>query len=421
MTETFLDMVYLFSCGARGITPVLSRQIDIISVYRMAVKQGVWQVVFLAIKDLYKNDKIDVDEELFNKWNSSFIYSVGLSCRKNDIMHKTINMLEGKGIKCCILKGESVSRFYSVPACRISSDTDILIDGKNEKRCAKLLSEYGYKVQTRLKGSHHFECEHALGGILEVHVSMYGDITDDICFDRKITYNEGYEQIKTDDDTVLSTLGITDGIIFLMLHFIKHFLSKGAGIRQLNDILLYIEYYYEKIDWQRVNSLMKYLKFEKFIDAVICIGKRYLNFDEALFPNANASDKIIQDILTDMENGGAFGRCEKEREHFYKIYIKERFNRFKSGDYNKYMNKFYRPDIMKKLFPSKNFMAINFKYVEKYPILVPISWVHRYMQNAVKILRKEQSAVQYIRYVDHDYENETEKKRMEIIRELDMV
>lgn len=113
-----------------------------------------------------------------------------------------------------------------------------------------------------------------------------------------------YGSIKTSQGIYITTLGINDGLIFITLHIITHFLIQGVGIRQLMDVLLYMSHYKNTIDWLRYNKLLEYLKYNRFMDNVVGIGVKHLGFAENELPKGEYNDSIMQNILLDMENGG---------------------------------------------------------------------------------------------------------------------
>ncbi len=63
----------------------------------------------------------------------------------------------------------------------------------------------------------------------------------------------------------------------------------------------------------------------------------------------------------------------------------------------------------------------KFPYVKKTPILYPVAWIHRVIKLLAGIIKKEKSVYKYINPQKAVENNETIKKRMELIRELDMI
>ena len=126
----------------------------------------------------------------------------------------TIKKMEEQGIPCWFMKGIVVSRLYKEPLCRVSGDTDILIEEKYEKKAMEILRELTYEVEERGKNGHHFLARHPVAGLLEFHVKMYSDPTKDILFENKLKYEEDFEEIEIYGYKI-KTFGITDNAIYL--------------------------------------------------------------------------------------------------------------------------------------------------------------------------------------------------------------
>lgn len=420
LSEAFYDAIYLFSCGARGEKPVLSHDINLFKIYNIAVSQGIWQIIFLALKGLYDKDELIVDKNVFDNWHNKILSQAIQVTQRSIAVGDAIHELEQKGIQCCVLKGEAIADLYYAPICRISGDTDILISGSLESQAVDTLKHCGFEVKSRYPTSHHVLCYHAIAGLIELHLHLYDELFEDVWFDKKALNIEEFRRIKTSQGNCITTLGINDGLIYVTLHFIKHFLSKGAGIRQLMDVLLYISHHKDIIDWNRYNELLKYLKYDKFIDHMIGIGKEHLGFNENELPQSKYNNNIVQKILLDMEKGGIFGDNEIERKDFYKLYTKERFNRFKQGSYEHYMNEWMKPSVIKSLFPNKISMSIKYPYVMKNELFLFVAWMQRFGDNLLDVIKKKKEIKKYTKYQNTD-SNDIINKRMDLIRELDMI
>lgn len=403
MNQDFVYTVYLFVCGARGITPNILRGIDVQSIYKISKIQGVWPTVFLALIKLYQKDKTILTEDEFQKLNNEFILQCSMQMKRVNFIHKIIYELKKSNIKCCVLKGESVSRFYKTPIARISSDTDIIVHKKDIKKTLLILKDNGFIIGDKIPGSHEIKCTHPVAGLVEIHTQIYADIANDICFNNLVQYNEKYISFETFDNYKLFTLGITDNMMFLLMHFLKHFMFSGIGIRQLGDILLYIENYYDKIDWNRVNCILDKLNYTKIFSYIIAIGEKYFMFPSNLIKCDNINNLLMEKILNDMCIGGIFGHCDTNRKDFYNLYLQARYKRFNNDAYSDYKNrkKIYR------LFPNRKFMSVNYSYVNKSIALLPIAWIHR-------ILNGLNCKIQYEPTLE-------QKERLDFLNELEMI
>jgi len=421
MTQAFEDMLYLFSCGSMNIKPVIAHDIDIYEIYKQAKLQSVWHIVILALNSLHNNGDINIETKLFSDLKKQTLVAFATNIERNLVIHQLIQKFEDNGLKYCILKGEALSYLYSNPNCRISSDTDILLDFEHNDKAIEILIKFGFNVKPLNATSHHIVATHPIAGIVELHLHLYDELFEDVWFDNRILNEEEYIVIKTDNDKNIPTLGITDGLIFVALHYIKHFLSRGVGIRQLMDLLLYMKKYYNQIDWARFNSLMEHLKYQKFIYNSIGIGIEYLNFNKKSLPKCTYNEKIMIEILSDIENGGVFGQNEDERADFYMQYTKARFNTFKNEDYYAYTKKWRLPNLIRIIFPRIKNLMLEFEYVKKTPLLYPVAFFHRIVNFIINFAKYKKSLKSYINPGENFKENDIVKQRMNLIRELDMI
>lgn len=421
LTQTFIDMIYLFSCGALGKAPLSEIAANIQDINKLAEKHDVLHIVYLAEKYLYDNKRLNMPSDAYCSLKYNTLNSVTRNIKRNYFMHKVINKFKDEGLNYCVLKGEVLSSLYAAPDFRISSDTDMYIDAKDTKQAISILKKLNFTVKKYKGTSHHIRANHPIGGLLELHLHLHDEIFEDVWFDHKMLNQEEFRTIKAEDGTSITTLGITDGLIFITLHYIKHFLSCGVGIRQLMDVLLYMKKYKDEINWDRFNELLHHLKYKKFVDNTIDIGIKYLHFIKGDLPLHECDENIMDKILTDIEKGGVFGKHDAGRSGFYLEYTKARFSRFKKEDYDAYVKKWWRPNVIKAIFPSVRSIAVKFPYVKKTTLLYPVAWIHRVIKLLTGIIKKEKSVYKYINPQKAVENNETIKKRMELIRELDMI
>lgn len=403
MNQNFLDTIYLFSCGANGVVPETTHEYNFKEIYTLSKNQGIWDTVFLGIISLYKEKPDIIPQELYKQLHNDFIARCGVQYRRYALMHEVLKKLNEKGVETCILKGESVSRYYHTPIARISGDFDILINPKKLDLCLGVLRENGLKTGEIVYESHQIECVHPVIGLVEIHIMMYGKKTEDVCFNNEVKYNEPYINVESEDGTIYQTLGITDNFLYLLLHFMKHFLSAGVGIRQLFDVLIYVEKNYNLIDWERANKSISNLGFKKMFDCMIAIGVKYFMFPENLIKVQDADEALVDKIFDDMMLGGVFGHNDAKRNGFYDLYLNERCKKIKNKSYEAYKNK----RKLKRLFPNREFMSVNFPYVTKSKLLLPVAWIHRILKG---IVPKKTRTVS----MEHN-------ERLKLLQELEMI
>ena len=306
------------------------------------------------------------------------------------------------------IKGESLAQFYKEPLLRLSSDVDIIIHKNDIEKVIMLLKENEYEVQPLKPGGHHFKCFHKIYGLLEVHVSFYMDVTNDICFKNLIKFQEDYREIQIPEIGNVHVLGYTDGLLYLLIHFIKHFISFGAGIRHVMDIAFYLENYYENIDMKMIKKQLEQVGYADFLNYVLFLCSKYLNSEvsQRYIVSTHEIEQKADIILDDMERGGVFGHKDLARVDFYKIYLRERAKRKNvKGKLWKHM--------VSRIAPPQKGEESTICYIGKLFTLYPATMVYRGFSYLKRYILK--------RKVTNTENADSTLKRMELLEELGLI
>lgn len=375
MTDDFRQVVMLFAIGAEGRNYDAGSNLNVDSIYKISVSQGIWQTVYMALQKNY-----DV-----SKYERGVLSNVAMNVSRKEYIYETVETLEKNGIDCCYLKGITVARFYKFPECRISGDTDILIDEKNIDNAGRILKNLGYDVEKNIGNMYHFEARHPVGGLLEVHVGLYQKHIDDMLFKNLLKFEEPCNELNIDGHMV-HTLGVNDGLNHLTAHYIKHFISKGVGLRQLLDLLLYMENYRADIDWESYKSIWTEIGFFGLIEKLKGIGVKYLGRHFETYDTEN-----IDSILSDIENGGVFGFDEIERSDFLNTFLAER-EKTRLDEFEAYFNKQYSQKILWKIFPNKQYLIRGgYGYAKKGGVFLIIAYIHRLVRKVTRLFERKKS------------------------------
>ncbi len=409
MTQEFKEMLVLLGYASRENSTDFNIISDCNLIMEKAKEQGVFQLVFGALKIMHNEGKVHVDN--FENINRS----VMLSCNKNALkissFYSVITKFEEEKIKYALIKGDTLSSLYRFPALRVSGDIDVLIDIENEVRVLQIMSECGFSYSPRSKSSNHTVCVHPLIGIVEVHISLYYDFIASEWF-KGIDVQEEFRKIKLSDGNECYTLSINDGYVYLLLHTIKHFLSNGLTVKQILDVVLYAEKYIEQIDFIRVNEELRKLKYINFAECIFYIAAKYFGVD--VFKIDEKYDSIAEKLLSDCEDSGAFGR-KKHMGNFYEIYNKERIKSNGNVDFNEFMTRWRRESLKDYLSFSKESMKT------KYPSLTVMKARTVHFGNiVVKCLKYRKKIPQFIKYKSIAKTTQF-SERLDIIKELDMI
>ncbi len=364
-------LICMVAAGARGET-VNDLQVDWASVLPIAAEQRVQSLIACA---LLFSPKLECPPELrgylLNTMRSES--SVNL-IRRQRIMH-LLQEMKAAGIDAKLIKGYAVSGCYAHPECRGSVDTDILIDVQQEVKAIRFFESYGFRVDPRAATSNHAVCQHKKYGIVELHVSLYGELVRDNWF-HMLDVNDMVKESTVASDE-FDTLGYTDQLIFLTLHMVKHFILGGLTLRMMLDVGLYFASHKQRIDTVRYWTTLKNLRYDKLTSAILWTIIRWGRFSEEEFPGISEEcpDQTSL-ILYDLLAGGYMGAKEKNE-------------RFESGmEYNRQLilkqkNVLqYRMRMIgwkvksgtKYMFPSVKMLRKLYPITIRMPILMPFLW-----------------------------------------------
>lgn len=394
MTQEFRDMLYLIGAEVSGKEYNPDHKLNIEGILRAAAVQGVRTLVFPQL------EKRCPDE--CAKYTPAFWGEIGSGIRRNAFQLKTLSELKKKGIRVCLIKGIAAAAAYPHPEYRISSDTDILIDEKDEAAVLAFLKENGYSVEPRRsKNEHHTKARHPIGGLLEVHVQLYSIPTQKMILNGMELYGEEYK-IESFDECEVYTLGTNDALMYLTAHYLKHLVDEGGGVRQMLDLLLYMKKYESEIDFEKYNSAMQALGYEKLIDVVKAVGAMYWGMD---FPKEHR--KLCEELLTDSEEYGLFGHNSDGKNGFFTVYCERRGGKMKNEAVQFFGGERSR---MRRLFPkAQGLIERGYKHADN-KLLYPFCCIHRLFDKSFEMIFGKKKR-----------ENPQVEKRLDMMKELGMI
>ena len=127
---------------------------------------------------------------------------------------------------------------------------------------------------------------------------------------------------------------------------------------------MYSEAYGDRVNWDKLYGILKDLNIYILIINLFALAHDYLEFD---YTKIKVSDDInksdYQDLFDDIMDAGIFGQSSSERIHSATITL----NTISDG----------KTSVLKSIFPSLKEMQGKYKYLNKYPILLPIAYLSR--------------------------------------------
>lgn len=320
------------------------------------------QISALIFNQIYSFDDFPV--EIKQIWKRDAIKINAFQTRKTMKILHVCKQFSKQNLKALIVKGLICRSLYPQPDNRQSNDEDLYIQKEDFEIVKDILLKNNFTIVSKSDDVTTF-IDPVSGLSIELHTALfsleskaYGNYQRyfDRAFDECIVHRiEGVE---------VYSLEYTQHLLFLILHFVKHFFHGGVGIRQVVDIVMYSEAYGDRVNWDKLYGILKDLNIYILIINLFALAHDYLEFD---YTKIKVSDDInksdYQDLFDDIMDAGIFGQSSSERIHSATITL----NTISDG----------KTSVLKSIFPSLKEMQGKYKYLNKYPILLPIAYLSR--------------------------------------------
>lgn len=314
-------------------------------IYNKSVEQNIAGLLFTAVSKL--DAEFQPDNKLMEKWNSAMISTiVAMGSRYNEFF-RIKKLMQDNRITFIGLKGCVVRNLYPVPELRTMGDFDILTQKENLSRIADIFKSQGYIIEDYFFGINvdsakaHWEIFITTEEEIKVNTKKW----DEIFFENQ------------EENNICNTLKPTYFLAHMIIHTARHFIQQGAGIRNLLDIALYINKFKDDIDFKVVETICKEQNYFKIYCYILNSVNLYfdVNISNIIYSKLNC-DKFIEYMLLN----GVFGKNDN-------VLIRQ-----VALDEDKNKRKWIRL-----LFPSAHALQNRYKYLRKFPFLLPIAWIQR--------------------------------------------
>lgn len=251
--------------------------------------------------------------ELISKSTSSVITQTQNTAEFYSLYQK----LTAAGIKPIVLKGLVCRKAYGrLENHRASGDEDIYIPMSDFALCHRIFEENGYvtdymgdfskRYLSRVQTVSYKNRQNKLK--IEVHLNLFGTqnaFREAMNLTLERALQSPYKTVF--DGIEIYTLDPTDHYIFLLLHYLKHFMTTGAGIRHIMDLAVFGNKYDNSIDFSSAEkALLSFIDGSFYADTVEIM--RLLGGTES----SDAKQLDVDSLCEDLLNGGTFGLDDKE-------------------------------------------------------------------------------------------------------------
>ncbi len=263
-----------------------------------------------------------------------------------------VEELERRGIKHMLLKGSVMKNLYPSPELRSMCDVDILYDTKYLGELEEIMAERGY-VLKEAEGTGGINVSYIRKPFM--NIEFHGVLMDKDIPVYNAYFGNNFERTVPEDGCRVKYPD-EDFFVFMMAHLAKHYFLGGTGIRSLADIWLFMRKK-PSLNMETVRGKLRQINLDEFTDIIIGVNG-------VLFDGRKPTPEQA-DIINYIFHSGTYG-SQKHR----------------SADNIKQISK--RQYALKRLFPDREFMSINYPAVKKCVLLLPLFWLVRLVKAAIK-------------------------------------
>ncbi|WP_022765652.1 nucleotidyltransferase domain-containing protein [Butyrivibrio sp. XPD2006] len=369
-------LFYLAKCAIYRIKPTDFKEkfgqksIDWDSFFKLAIDNNMITLIYSIILEIDKENNI-LNEQQRKSFEVNAKATLIPELQKFYLVSQLAKASEERGIRFVFFKGVVLADLYPQYVERVSSDSDIYVLDKYRESAEEILREFGYIIdpadsKENVKVYIHKNPKH----MVELHTKLWEDYKGpriDILAGLGLTD----EIIRIEACNIpLYTLNHENHLIYQLFHIIKHFSLEGIGARYLVDITLFINRYIDQIDidefWKKIDKL----GYTKFAEVFFSICMRSLSMDTRIMVgHRRLPDDLVDVLMTDLFHVGS------ARDKEARWQIMGAMEAYFTGE-----EKVSKTKLGKKIrmaFPSAKAMPKVYSYARKYPILLPIAWIHR--------------------------------------------
>lgn len=252
------------------------------------------------------------------------------------LLNHTLEEVNGRlcaaGVHPILLKGQGVARYYRYPEQRQCGDIDLYVNPEEYATACEALREYGQQTGEEHESLLHYHFNRN-GVTIELH--RKASYVPDPFIDKRLqtilnTYLCGQDQDFEKSQTGVLLPPANFDAFFLFHHFVRHFVQKGVGLRQICDWTLCLHVHKEKIDRERLLIEIRQTGMTHCWEIFGLIAVDYLGLPKDEFPGFSSKQKDeakrVVDIILDAGNFGHYVKVNTPRP---KEYYKGKWHAFK--------------------------------------------------------------------------------------------
>ncbi len=332
------------------------------------LKEAAAQTVFTTVFPFVREELKAVSAESFARAKERFSGNA-IANANNFFEHAELHALMKKhGIPYCALKGLASAYYYPEASLRDMGDVDFLVRGQDFERAKEAVLSAGFEIDHGEEDDKvHIAFSRRPASVWEQHRRVNGipgGAVGEIIAGETDRIIDTAEQVELDGAVCMIPDAFHHGLIML-LHVIAHMTSEGIGLRHLCDWAVFAEKIPNGSFMELFEQKLRKFGLWKFAQILTLTSEKYLGTSHREWAeNSEIDDAQLEDFITDILNGGNFGKKD--------------VNRYREI---KYISNRGEGTVDSKNVVSQAFGTLNqkvrrdHKHIGKHTVLLPLGWV----------------------------------------------
>lgn len=378
MKPIYETTLRIINCSIHSHTLHLEEKPDWMEVYRLLQRARLDGATYRTVAALPSG--FGPDSVLLAHWKNQVFQRGIYQMMANQELKHVLQEAQRRGITLIVFKGAALAGLYPEPTMRFSADSDLLVASHQRSAAEDMLTGLGYTYNPEASKQYVPVYRIDAGSrrlSIELHERLWEDYTGkqvDLLSALRLDAPEHLLHMETCGISI-TTLGYEEHLVFQIFHIAKHFSLEGLRLSYLADIVLYINTYFPYIDFQRFRTIMKKLKYDVFCDFLFKLGVTYLEMNPLALSDEYQDLPLNECLLDDLFMAGQTEEGPGQAWASTEL-IASYFTRSAAAAPTRKRQK------LQIFFPAPGDLKDKFSYAKKYPVLLPLAWIHRFASAA---------------------------------------
>lgn len=276
--------------------------------FELAKEQSVLGITFQGIQQL--PSELRPPRNLLFQW-IGYAEAIKKNNEKiNECLVKLIQELEECGIEPLVVKGQINASEYAEPLSRQSGDIDVFIMKQQWNKVEQWIKDNKYMYSSTSAEKHIEINYHKITIEFHFHLNMFSSKSAMSYWQREIE-DKAWERLRYVfiNGKKIRTLGITDTLVYLMVHAHHHLITQGIGLRQMQDMYHFLKNHFNELDIALLHQHLHGIIHEQAFNAYLALINKYLGLSDNYLPvDLHIKDYVYADkIMEEIWRGANFG------------------------------------------------------------------------------------------------------------------